>query len=601
MSDKDIELGCWGHENCNTHKIPICQCTCWEFASQCDEIYTIYKDGRPRTPDIHIADIQMDTSNKHTREMGNNNQQTRNKNSDTTETICTGTSNNKRRHDNTKPNTSDERDGNNSSLVFVRPGTPPKTTKHVTTDRPKKKWKTSHTVPHKHQQPNDKERNFPRNIENIKPIHTRDSVDSNRNIHRSDKSIHNSINGRNNTMPTTTSRNNSTPEMAIPGTSTMGQTTKTCDIGTPHNKSTTNSNSSGTESEPDSETIGQTYFTFILHKSNQNPNWEQAARTKSSPTFISFDHHNHYHIIYSSDDKGGNGSRQRGRIANYMGATITGNTEINSTHSKVFFLRRFLLYCIRNGIESGRLHGLRIGTIMKDAFEIFNQLYHNRDPNKVNTEIKECKKYIEENKTTNQRIGKLKRRNIVDTIEELLTEYSITSNSEWNLKIPEKVKHQLLREYGLSVDNYVQRLIRARKHNTITYYKETPMEALILDCIDQYMEQHSNIEAGFHETCDWIEYLFNSNNIDLPEFLAWNSIIKNMRYMKINTLVLQGPTNAGKSLIADTLVSLYHPEEISRERDNSGFHLDQIPEASAVIFEEPCITPTNVGTWIYSI
>ena len=244
MSDKDIELGCWGHENCNTHKIPICQCTCWEFVSQCDEIYTIYKDGRPRTPDIHIADIQMDTSNKHTREMGNNNQQTRNKNSDTTETICTGTSNNKRRHDNTKPNTSDERDGNNSSLVFVRPGTPPKTTKHVTTDRPKKKWKTSHTVPHKHQQPNDKERNFPRNIENIKPIHTRDSVDSNRNIHRSDKSIHNSINGRNNTMPTTTSRNNSTPEMAIPGTSTMGQTTKTCDIGTPHNKSTTNSNSS---------------------------------------------------------------------------------------------------------------------------------------------------------------------------------------------------------------------------------------------------------------------------------------------------------------------------------------------------------------------
>ena len=70
-----------------------------------------------------------------------------------------------------------------------------------------------------------------------------------------------------------------------------------------------------------------------------------------------------------------------------------------------------------------------------------------------------------------------------------------------------------------------------------------------------------------------------------------------MRYTKINTLVLQGPTNAGKSLIADTLVGICKPEEVSRERDNSGFHFDQLPEASAVIFEEPCITPVNVGTW----
>ena len=79
--------------------------------------------------------------------------------------------------------------------------------------------------------------------------------------------------------------------------------------------------------------------------------------------------------------------------------------------------------------------------------------------------------------------------------------------------------------------------------------------------------------------------------------MAWNTCIKDMRYTKINALVLQGPTNAGRSLIADALVGLCKPEEVSRERDNSGFHFDQLPEASAVIFEEPCITPVNVGTW----
>ena len=232
---------------------------------------------------------------------------------------------------------------------------------------------------------------------------------------------------------------------------------------------------------------------------------------------------------------------------------------------------------------------------MREAYNIFNELYHNRDPNEINKELAECKKYIEHK--TNSRLGKLKRRNIVDTIQEILAEHNINTNSEWNLKVDQETKHQLLREYGLSVDNYVTRLIRARKHDTTKYYKDTPIEELVLQSINDNMTKSEEIEDTFHDAVNWIEYLFAENEINLPEFLAWNSIIKNMRYMKINTLVLQGPTNAGKSLIADTLVSLCKPEEISRERDNSGFHLDQLPEASAVIFEEPCITPTNVGTW----
>lgn len=67
-----------------------------------------------------------------------------------------------------------------------------------------------------------------------------------------------------------------------------------------------------------------------------------------------------------------------------------------------------------------------------------------------------------------------------------------------------------------------------------------------------------------------------------------------MRYQKINTLVLEGPTNAGKSLLLDIIIKELQPEEIPRESDNSAFHLDQLPNAT---FEEPIITPSNVGTW----
>jgi hypothetical protein len=102
---------------------------------------------------------------------------------------------------------------------------------------------------------------------------------------------------------------------------------------------------------------------------------------------------------------------------------------------------------------------------------------------------------------------------------------------------------------------------------------------------------------GFNSNIQWLRYLIRVNGIDLIEFLGWNECIKTMRYMKINSIVLEGYTNAGKSLIVENLIGVCRPEEIPRERDNSGFHLDQLPAASCALFEEPLITPTNVGTW----
>jgi hypothetical protein len=101
----------------------------------------------------------------------------------------------------------------------------------------------------------------------------------------------------------------------------------------------------------------------------------------------------------------------------------------------------------------------------------------------------------------------------------------------------------------------------------------------------------------FDAIIEWLQYLFRVNDIDLVDFLAWNEIVNTQRYMKIDCNVLEGYTNGGKSLIVDNLVGICKPAEIHRERDNSGFHLDQLPAASCALFEKPMITPTNVGTW----
>lgn len=79
--------------------------------------------------------------------------------------------------------------------------------------------------------------------------------------------------------------------------------------------------------------------------------------------------------------------------------------------------------------------------------------------------------------------------------------------------------------------------------------------------------------------------------------MAWVCAIKDMRYQKINALVLEGCTNAGKSLLLRNITAVFYPTEIPRERDYSNFHLDQLPTATSALFEEPIITPNNVNTW----
>lgn len=218
--------------------------------------------------------------------------------------------------------------------------------------------------------------------------------------------------------------------------------------------------------------------------------------------------------------------------------------------------------------------------------------------------ITECEKYIETRKKEkeeenitpdkNKRIGFNKRGTIVDTIHDLINEYNIKTYGDWELKIDCDIKDQLLRDYGLQADTYAHRIIRNNKHKEAAAIKYKTFEASILESLQNI--DTTNFSQHY-ENIKWILYLFKSNDIKPEEYLYWITNIKNMTFTKINGLVLQGFTNAGKSLLIDITIASLKPEEIPRERDNNGFHLDQLPFASAALFEEPMITPINVGTW----
>ena len=85
-------------------------------------------------------------------------------------------------------------------------------------------------------------------------------------------------------------------------------------------------------------------WTFILHKSNMAT--ENPPYNSRSPTYIRFDHGDHYHIVFTSNPKGTNINKQRYRIINDLTAMDRGCTEGVTMTQQVRNESKFLQYCV---------------------------------------------------------------------------------------------------------------------------------------------------------------------------------------------------------------------------------------------------------------
>jgi len=269
---------------------------------------------------------------------------------------------------------------------------------------------------------------------------------------------------------------------------------------------------------------------------------------------------------------------------------------------RVKYLRKFLLYCIRYGVDGTHLYGSPRHPDLSEVLETFKQLFRDRDPNEV-IRMAGCEPYAEQKKDIKtKRLGTAKSTHLADIIIQKILETDVMSAQEWDDIIDPDFRLQLIKEFGLTVDSYIQKILRVVRSQKIGSVKKKGLSQLLMELVEKEITTelkvpHDETLEGINSNIQWLRYLFRANGIDLVTFFAWNECIKSMRYMKVNSIVLEGYTNAGKSLIVENLIGVCRPEEIPRERDNSGFHLDQLPSASCALFEEPLITPTNVGTW----
>lgn len=229
----------------------------------------------------------------------------------------------------------------------------------------------------------------------------------------------------------------------------------------------------------------------------------------------------------------------------------------------------------------------QFGNPNKYVARINNQLTNNID-NVDGTELEECNKYIEESKD-NLKTNVTHRNYTIDYILDLINEYKVKTYQDFMRKIPESVQIELYRISGVTNSTMIQKLImltRTKQKQTLKY----------TDYVDIILQNY-NIESVNFENVQWLNQLLLSNNIQPQELLAKFILVKNMTLQKINTFVIQGVTNTGKSMFLNLLLEDCDAATITREKGKTSFHLDELPTSTVVLFEEPVLDPTNIGTW----
>ncbi|EUB54064.1 Non-capsid protein NS-1 [Echinococcus granulosus] len=107
-------------------------------------------------------------------------------------------------------------------------------------------------------------------------------------------------------------------------------------------------------------------------------------------------------------------------------------------------------------------------------------------------------------------------------------------------------------------------------------------------------ETHASHPPGSgSESIQWLEDMFLANEIALVDFAITLRIIMNCEDEKINTLVLYGPTNTGKSLICKLTTTFLEHGSVMRRQGASAFAYENLLNRKVALMEEPGICAAN--------
>jgi hypothetical protein len=270
------------------------------------------------------------------------------------------------------------------------------------------------------------------------------------------------------------------------------------------------------------------------------------------------------------------------RILKFFEGSPAGSAEAYTTVQLIKHIKQFIFYLIRYGLRNFCKFLTKIN-LLAPFFQALD------DTDSVTVEALEpCVAYVEQKEgSRNVFSNYTSRSTTIDYISSLIESTNASSYEDFQRKIDSSVKIQLLKQLGSQSKSLTIQLVKIYNLQQKMKIRQTHY----LEFIRDVSRTNTNIQHMY-----WLEEIFIQNNVSIPHFLCSFLLIQTMYYQKINTLLLKGPTNTGKSMLLQLLLAPMQPTTISREKDRSSFHLDQLPNSTSIIFEEPYYRKYN--SWI---
>jgi len=124
-----------------------------------------------------------------------------------------------------------------------------------------------------------------------------------------------------------------------------------------------------------------------------------------------------------------------------------------------------------------------------------------------------CEPYAEMKKDVKtKRLGSAKSTHLADIIIQKILETNIMCAQEWEDIIYPDFRLHLIKEFGLTVDSYIQKIIRVVRSQRIGNIKKKGLSQLLMEVVEteittELKVPNDEIFEGFNSNIQWLRYL----------------------------------------------------------------------------------------------
>lgn len=366
--------------------------------------------------------------------------------------------------------------------------------------------------------------------------------------------------------------------------------------------------------EPD---IPTNLYSFIWHPKEQETldslghthAYKKNTRGRR-PDYTYFIHGNtvgygHIHVIFTATSN--SIARKRERICRDLPNCVSKDGEIvNTTITiKTDTGTNFANYCGRRG---ARTH-YRVGKGVKEI----DKFYENLDTEAEQIAQDSCTQFYQKKRNARKQIytgnilidpdndpeedsGTVYQK-MYTVLQPYLDKYRPENLTEFHKKLPLDTQLECMKRWGTRFETFAKSIIQLHRTHDLQTKKNTPFWELALQYIKKDLQVTPLKRGDLIKAYGWLTTLFNLNGHDMIEFFGKFLLIQDMAIPKLNSFVLRGPTNTGKSMLLTLLLECVEPALIMRMGDASQFYLQNLVTASAVLFEEPTISSVSINTF----